>query len=53
MPNDIPEQVTSEHNFSILAAYCSSFAGDLPTKKEAEAETGSILRCSSVETTGS
>ncbi|CAE7386579.1 unnamed protein product [Symbiodinium microadriaticum] len=30
------DQVTGEHNFSILAAYCSSFAGDLPTKKEAE-----------------
>ncbi|CAE7879827.1 unnamed protein product [Symbiodinium microadriaticum] len=29
------EQVTSEHNFPIIAAYCSSFAGDLPTKKEA------------------
>ncbi|CAE7650278.1 unnamed protein product [Symbiodinium sp. CCMP2592] len=29
------DQVTTEHNFGIIAAYCGSFAGDLPTKKEA------------------
>ncbi|CAE7469354.1 unnamed protein product [Symbiodinium sp. CCMP2592] len=29
------EQVVSDFNFPIIASYCSSFAGDLPTKKEA------------------
>ncbi|CAE7034960.1 unnamed protein product [Symbiodinium sp. CCMP2456] len=32
------EQVTSDFNFEVVASYCSSFAGNLPTKKEEDAE---------------
>lgn len=37
------EQVTSDFNFEVVASYCSSFAGNLPTKKEVEAEFVSVL----------
>eukprot|EP00439_Symbiodinium_sp_Y106_P018563 s3334_g2.t1 len=34
------EQVCSDFNFNVVVTYCSSFAEELPTKKEVEAEDG-------------
>ena len=31
------EQVCSDFNFNVVVTYCSSFAEELPTKKEVEA----------------
>ena len=36
------EQVCSDFNFNIVVSYCSSFAEELPTKKEVEAMFVSI-----------
>ncbi|CAE6971265.1 unnamed protein product [Symbiodinium sp. CCMP2592] len=41
------EQVCSEFNFNIVVTYCSSFAEELPTKKEVEdwaVEEAGVLR---------